>query len=48
MSVRQTVQESGAVLAGALDLGTDVINRFHTDENETGRSAIPFTATRYP
>src|SRR5215475_9636028 len=48
MSVRQTVQESGAVLAGALDLGTDVFNRFHTDKNETGRSSIPFAAARYP
>jgi hypothetical protein len=41
MSLGQTVQKSGAVLACALDLGTDVIDRFHTEKNETGRSRIP-------
>jgi hypothetical protein len=41
MSLGQTVQESGAVLAGALDLRTDVVNCLHVEENETGRSGIP-------
>src|SRR5262245_15386645 len=41
MSMGQTVQEAGAVLAGALDLRTDVVDCFHTCDNETARSRIP-------
>ena len=41
MSTGQTVQESGTVLAGALDLRTDVVDGFHAYENETNRSCIP-------
>ena len=37
----QALKENGAVLAGALDLATDFLNRFHTSENEVLSLAIP-------
>jgi len=37
----QALKENGAVLAGALDLATDFLNRFHTPENEVLSLAIP-------
>jgi hypothetical protein len=41
VSVRQTVEESGALLARALDLRTDLMQLAHVDENDFDRSAIP-------
>jgi hypothetical protein len=41
VSQGQTLQENGAVLAGALDLATDFLDRLHTFENEPPRSLIP-------
>jgi hypothetical protein len=35
------LKENGAVLAGALDLATDFLNRLHAYENEAPRPAIP-------
>lgn len=37
----QALKENGAVLAGALDLATDFLNRLHTCENAAFRLAIP-------
>ena len=37
----QALKENGAVLAGALDLATDFLNRFHTTENVALRLVIP-------
>jgi hypothetical protein len=37
------LKENGAVLAGALDLATDFVNRFHTPENEAPGPVIPLT-----
>jgi hypothetical protein len=37
----QALKENGAVLAGALDLATDFLNRLHAYENEALRLAIP-------
>jgi hypothetical protein len=47
MSIGQTVQESGAVLAGALDLGTDVADCSHTC-SETGGGVRPFPGPTQP
>ena len=41
VSLGQTVQELGTLLAGALDLGTDVLQNAHVYENECPRVAIP-------
>ncbi len=41
MSTGQTVQESGALLARALDLATDLRQCSHTWENENRVFAIP-------
>ena len=38
----QALKENGAVLAGALDLATDFLNRFHITKNEVLRLAIPW------
>ena len=37
----QALKENGAVIAGALDLATDFLNRFHTTKNEVLSLAIP-------
>ena len=37
----QALTEIGAVLADALDLATDFLNRFHTTENVVPSLAIP-------
>ena len=37
----QALKENGAVLAGALDLATDFLNRLHIWENERPEIAIP-------
>jgi len=42
VSTGQTVQESGALLARALDLATDLRQCSHTWENEDGVFAIPW------
>jgi hypothetical protein len=39
----QALKENGAVLAGALDLATDFLNRLHAHENEAPSLAIPST-----
>ena len=41
LSGGQALTEIGAVLAGALDLATDFLNRFHTTKNEVLSPAIP-------
>lgn len=48
MSTGQTLQENGAVLAGALDLATDFLNRLHTPENDWAGGAIPTNRYPYP
>jgi hypothetical protein len=35
------LKENGAVLAGALDLATDFLNRLHAHKNEAQSLAIP-------
>ena len=37
----QALKENGAVLAEALDLATDFLNRLHTRENAASSPAIP-------
>jgi hypothetical protein len=37
----QALKENGAVLAEALDLATDFLNRLHTGKNERAEGAIP-------
>jgi hypothetical protein len=37
----QALKENGAVLAEALDLATDFLNRLHTRENASSSLAIP-------
>lgn len=39
----QALKENGAVLAGALDLATDFLNRLHIRENAASSRAIPWT-----
>ena len=41
VSTGQAVQESGALLAGALDLATDVLKCAHTRENDLSDFDIP-------
>jgi hypothetical protein len=42
VSFGQTVQELGTLLAGALDLGTDVLQDAHVYVNECSRDVIPY------
>ena len=42
MPARKAVQESGALLARALDLATDVLKCSHTWENEGKKFDIPY------
>ena len=37
----QALKENGAVLAGALDLAADFLNRLHSSKNATSSPAIP-------